>query len=105
MGALITIVWKAGSLVSTLTSALAELRATVSELKTGLEAIKDYPLIKKRVEQLEDIVHKSLTQRVNTVWEKIFSLQTHVAVVEARGSRPEFTAEETETKPDIPSKM
>ena len=81
LGALITIVWKAGSLVSTLTSALAELRATVSELKTGLEAIKDYPLIKQRVEQLEDIVHKSLTQRVNTVWEK------NLLSSDARGGR------------------
>lgn len=105
LGALVTIVWKAGSLVSTLTSALTELRATVAELKAGLEAIKDYPLIKQRVEQLEDVVHKSLTQRTDTLWQKVFSMDKHIAVRDARASRPDFDDIEIGTKPDVPSKM
>lgn len=77
------VLWKAGNLIGTMTSALAELRATISELKAGLEHVRDFPLIKQRVEQLEDIVQKNLTARVEVLWTKIFSLDTHRAVQEA----------------------
>jgi hypothetical protein len=104
MGALITVVWRAGGLVATLTSALAELRATVAELKAGLEHVRDYPVLRQRVETLEDVVRSSLTSKVESLWAKVFSLDKHFAVKEARESRPDFSPEEVQTQPDRPAK-
>ena len=81
--ALVGVVWKAGGLIGTMTSALAELRTTIAELKAGLEHVRDFPLVKQRVEQLEDIVQRNLTARVETLWAKVFSLDSHRAVQEA----------------------
>ena len=107
LSALAIIVYRGGQVVTEVRTALAELRVMIAELRAGMATLHDYPITVKRVEQLED-VHSTLASRVDTLWEKVFSLDKVRAVNEAvekekerRASRPdlsEFSKREAETK-------
>ena len=88
---LLGIVWKGAVIAGEMHAGLAELRATVAELKEGLKQLAEVPLLKQRVEQLEHILHSDVRGRLATVWDKLFSLDKRQAVQAARqGSSPDL---------------
>ena len=92
---LLGIVWRGATISGKMEQTLTQLQATIAKLEKGLEQLADLPLIKQRVEQLEHNVHQEVRGRLGTIWDKLFSLQTHVAVNEARrGSSPDIDPKE-----------
>lgn len=74
------ITWKVSAITAQMTQGLKQLGASVEKLEEGLVQLSKLPLIEQRVEQLEHVVKSDLAARVSTLWDKIFSLQTKIAV-------------------------
>lgn len=99
LGSLVVTVWRGGRLVQSLVSALAELKTAIAEMKISLVDLHKIPMIEQRVAQLEDIVSKQHSSKISVLWDKIMSLNTHVAVIQERtGSRPNFDPNDPDKK-------
>ncbi len=93
LGALVTVVWRTAGLTSTMQAMITELRKTVEELREDLKQLKVIPLLEQRIATLEKL-HDSLSHKVSSLWQKTFSLDRHVAVVQERqrpGSSPDLS--------------
>lgn len=85
------IVWKGASISGEMRATLTDLRETIEELKGGLKQLAEVPLLRQRVEQLEHALHLEVKGRLQTIWERLFSLKEQVAVTAARqGSSPDL---------------
>ena len=80
---LLGIVWKGATIAGEMHAGLAELRATVAELKDGLKQLAEVPVLRTRVSTLESVT-TSLTSKVELMHSKIFSHDKHLAVHSAR---------------------
>lgn len=58
LGSLVLMVWRFAALATTLSVTIAELKKELGELKRGLEAIGELPVLKRQVTQLEEMVKK-----------------------------------------------
>lgn len=52
--ALLTVVWKMSSLASVLTETIRSHKEDLSEIRDGLKALKDLPVMQRDIEQLKD---------------------------------------------------
>ena len=90
---LLGIVWKGATIAGEMHAGLAELRATVAELKEGLKQLAEVPVLRIRVTTLENIT-STLTSKYEAVHLKLFSHDKHIAVHSERiraGSSPDLT--------------
>jgi hypothetical protein len=85
IGALITV----GIMIGSVRAMARELSTAVADWKKDREKLDKVPLTEQRVDQLEDVV-AILSTKQETIWTKVFSHDKHLAVAEARRSRPSF---------------
>ena len=85
------IVWKGATIAGEMHAGLAELRATVAELKDGLKQLAEVPVLRRRVETLETVATATVS-KVEDLWRKAFSTDKHLAVLQAQrsGSSPDL---------------
>lgn len=104
LGALIVTVWKAASIVTTLTALVGTMQAEITALKAGLERLNTIPLHEQRIGQLEQLVKSipALLSRVATLEQRVGSVEHFKAVQvagamrAASGSKPFIPREEPE---------
>jgi uncharacterized coiled-coil protein SlyX len=78
-------VWRVSSLARNLTDTIASMKLDMVKLQTAIVALNAIPILEMRVGMLEK-VFPDLTQRVEALWKKTFSLDKHVAVIRDRVS-------------------
>lgn len=93
------ILWRASSVITKLETALQKeqedrgrLEKMVAAMNEGLRQLASIPLHEQRITQLETLLG-SATQKVETMWTKIMSLDKHVAVQRALSNHDLTTAD------------
>jgi C4-dicarboxylate-specific signal transduction histidine kinase len=101
LGSLIAVTWRAAAhattqatLTTTMQTMIAELKLAIENLREDLKQLKAIPLLEQRISTLEKL-HDSLSHKVSSVWQKLFSHDRHIAVVAERqrpGSSPDLSS-------------
>lgn len=74
-------------------AAIAALNAAVAEIKVAVAHLDKIPVMENELARLTDIVHEH-SQRLHTAWQKLFSHDKHLAVVQVRqGSSPDLSVD------------
>jgi hypothetical protein len=96
---LATVLWRGSALLTRLERDLefqsklfAEKLGTINDtsdrLESKLGAVDGIPDLQRRMAQIENIVSNEVKGRLDTIWDKLFSLRTRVAVAEERSKTP-----------------
>jgi len=76
---------------------ITEMKEAISELRTALSRLDLVPLHDQRLTQLEKLIEAQQKQ-IATLWQKVFSIDRHVAVVRAVSSH-DLSASDTDRPP------